>query len=40
MFDVYQQHIEDRALHKRYMEERDFANKSAFIDNFTGDPFR
>jgi hypothetical protein len=22
------------------MEERDFANKSPFIDNFSGDPFR
>lgn len=22
------------------MEERDFANKSPFLDNFSGDPFR
>lgn len=40
MYEVFQQQIDDRALHKRYMEERDFTNKSPFLDNFSGDPFR
>jgi hypothetical protein len=31
--------IEDRALHKQYLEVRDFANKAAYLDNFSGDPF-
>jgi len=32
--------VDDRVLHKRYLEERDFANKHPYLLNFSGDPFR
>jgi hypothetical protein len=32
--------VDDRVLHKRYLEERDFANKHPYLLNFSGDHFR
>lgn len=40
LFDIMKQSAEDRALNKKYLEERDFANNSPFLKNFSGDPFQ
>jgi hypothetical protein len=40
IFEHVKQEIEDRALNKQYLEVRDFSNKSPYMKNFTGDPFR
>ena len=40
MHKVLVEQVDDRVLHKRYLEERDFANKHPYLLNFSGDPFR
>lgn len=40
IFDHLKDEIESRALNKRYLEERDFSNKSPFTQFFTGDHFK
>ena len=39
IYNTLNQQVDDRALHKRYLEERDFSNKTPYLKNFTGDPF-
>jgi hypothetical protein len=39
LFDIMKNSAEDRAINKKYLEERDFANTNPYLNNFSGDPF-